>query len=223
MSSFIRWLPLYTDLIIVCDHLSKMKNFMFLKPSQTPHFRFIMGNHPAWSIGLSLYNEKITIQTLLHKNTWFSHFKCRNQSSYLIFKPLKIQANHCLWILRSKSSQESWQDWRRNNFFSLLCPWRFCLFTSRLRSIICTPLTFPRCVPTAHGCVLPSPSALQTTQHPFSALYPPCVDIALHCFFPQDNARSLRSFTQTKCSLLNFKLISISPRGTRTGFHNEYL
>lgn len=38
------WLSLYNEVIIVYVHLSKMKNFMFLKPSQSPHFRFIIGS-----------------------------------------------------------------------------------------------------------------------------------------------------------------------------------
>ena len=33
--------------ITVCVHRSKMRNFTISKPIQPPHFRFILGSHPA--------------------------------------------------------------------------------------------------------------------------------------------------------------------------------
>lgn len=79
---------------------SKWKNFMFLHPSQAPRFRFIIGSHPACSIRLSLYNEAITIQPLLHKIIFSNRYQCTIPSSYPIFKPLKIQLSHS-FILKS--------------------------------------------------------------------------------------------------------------------------
>ena len=101
VSIFWPWLSLYNDLIIVDIHLSKINNFMFLKPSQTSHFRFIVGRPSTWPIRLSLYNEEITIQTLLHKNTFSDDKQCTIRSPYLIFNQLKIQPSHSLQEQRS--------------------------------------------------------------------------------------------------------------------------
>ena len=94
MRSFIPWLSLYNDLIIICVHLSKMKNFTIYSLNQTLYFHFIIGSHTACSIRLLLYNEEITIQTLLHKNTRFSHFWCRKRSSYRFPNQLILSASH---------------------------------------------------------------------------------------------------------------------------------
>lgn len=93
-SHFTSCFSLYNDLIILCVYLSKMNNFMIFSPKQTPHFRFIIGNHLTWPTWLSLYNEEITMQTLLHKNIFSNPFSWVFLSSYLIFKPLKIETNH---------------------------------------------------------------------------------------------------------------------------------
>lgn len=67
-ASNVAHLPLYNEIITVCVHLSKMNNFIPVSANNAPHFRFIIDSHPAWPIRLSLYNEEITIQTLIHKN-----------------------------------------------------------------------------------------------------------------------------------------------------------
>lgn len=98
--SFTPCLSLYNDLITVCIDLSKMKNLMFIKPSQAPHFRFIIGSHPACPIRLPLYNEEITVHPLLHKTIFFDRYQCTIQSSYRSPTSLKIQASHS-FILKS--------------------------------------------------------------------------------------------------------------------------
>ena len=89
---------IWTDLSLCNEHLLKvldLSGFQWCGHHISRHaFRFIIGNHLTWPTWLSLYNEEITMQTLLHKNIFSNPFSWVFLSSYLIFKPLKIETNH---------------------------------------------------------------------------------------------------------------------------------
>ena len=67
-------LLLYNDLIIICVHLSKMKNFMFLKPSQTLYFRFIIGRTPPNPSDFRFIMKKSLYNRFYTKTLFQAHF-----------------------------------------------------------------------------------------------------------------------------------------------------
>ena len=76
-----------------------MNNFTIFSYNHSLDFSFIIGSHFAKPIRLSLFNEGITIQTLLHKNIFSDHYQCTIRSSYCFLNQLIFSASHCHTIL----------------------------------------------------------------------------------------------------------------------------